>query len=338
MFEQLVPRILERYQIDYENILAAQKGYRNSSSPISLKSGEMANLVLYKSEPGMETRIRRTNEVSNFLAFCNLPARHTLDKRIIRLSSKEFTMYGSIYNYLPGDTISWEAYTKNHLKLTGMMMSTMHSNLANMAPVENNVADEYAGIVRRMRHYFVQAPVKKAILKKLKLKLEPDTFDNFEALLRLSRALPLQQTLHMDFVRGNLLFDSPGKTSPYMVGKVAMTGIIDFEKTASGHPIFDIARTLAFLLVDCKYKSEQKIRKYFLVSGYSKRGSTKFKNIHMTYQSQKIDLLEQLVNLFLVYDLYKFLRHNPYEFLEQNQHFVRTRDILIRRNMIKCIN
>jgi len=123
----------------------------------------------------------------------------------------------------------------------------------------------------------------------------------------------------MDFVRGNILFDEG----------VHITGVLDFEKASHGHPLFDIARTLAFLLVDCKYKTEAQVRKYFLLSGYNKRGTGDFKITAMNAR-----LLEQLVELFLLYDFYKFLRHNPYEALPQNEHFVRTQALLLQRQLL----
>jgi Ser/Thr protein kinase RdoA (MazF antagonist) len=107
--------------------------------------------------------------------------------------------------------------------------------------------------------------------------------------------------------------------------KAKISGILDFEKASWGPPIFDIARTLAFLIVDCKYKPEPKVRKYFLHSGYNKRGDSNFTHTKV---------FEQLVDFFLVHDFYKFLKHNPYETLEQNEHFVRTRDFLLKRNIL----
>lgn len=119
----------------------------------------------------------------------------------------------------------------------------------------------------------------------------------------------------MDFVRGNILFEDTD-----------ISGILDFEKTASGHTIVDIARTLAFLLVDCKYKPYDKVDKYFLYSGYQKRGRSK--------DIGNDDDRNQFVEMFLFYDLYKFLLHNPYESLRLNEHHVRTKDILVRYGVV----
>jgi aminoglycoside phosphotransferase (APT) family kinase protein len=119
----------------------------------------------------------------------------------------------------------------------------------------------------------------------------------------------------MDFVRGNILFSG-----------FEITGILDFEKTALGHPIMDMARTLAFLLVDCKYKTEEKVNKYFVQSGYTKRGANK--------ETINDDDRGLLVEMFLLYDLYKFLRHNPYESLYENEHYIRTKDILVKYGVI----
>jgi Ser/Thr protein kinase RdoA (MazF antagonist) len=138
--------------------------------------------------------------------------------------------------------------------------------------------------------------------------------EKYRKLLEKLGSGPSQQPLHMDFVRGNILFDDD-----------KITGILDFEKASLGHVIMDVSRTLAFLLVDCKYKTPEKVRKYFLKSGYFKDTGGKIINLK---------LMDLLIEMFLTYDFYKFLRHNPYESLLQNQHYLRTRDILINLGVI----
>ncbi len=121
------------------------------------------------------------------------------------------------------------------------------------------------------------------------------------------------------------------------VNNVTVTGILDFEKTAYGHPLFDIARSLAFLLIDCKYKDAAKIRKYFLQSGYAKRGQTTLPLINLHTRDTSVSLLEQLIDLFLLHDFYKFLLHNPYESLARNEHYQRTEQLLLERGLIRSV-
>jgi len=327
MDKEIIRRILNEYELEAHELLPAQKGYRNESRPIVLHSGQTVNLMLYKSEPGMLDRIRRANSVSDFLSLQGFPTRRTLSKNIIRLKSGTLTRYGAIYNYLPGQTIPWEAYSKLYIKLLGATMSNMHATLKAYKATLPSVADEYLQITERMGRYFRDPHVQQAMQRKLALNVNRATIGEFNTLLAACKKLPNQQALHMDFVRGNILFDTAG-----------VSGILDFEKVSHGHPLFDIARTLAFLLVDCKYTPDAKVRKYFLYSGYNKRGTSAFRNILLTAGTTKINLLEQLLDLFLFYDFYKFLRHNPYEFLEQNNHFVRTRDLLVERQVIAYNN
>lgn len=320
----VVERILQAYGLDYASILPPEKGYRNQSFPVVLNDGGTVNLILYKSEPGILDKIHAANAVSGHLAGQGFPARRTVSKRIIKLDSPNRRKYGALYNYLEGHTIPWEGYNQDHIKLLGKTMSDMHAALADFDyPDLAEVADEYLAINSRMRYYFSQAPVQRAMSEKLLLHVNPESFHQFEQVLTGSKMLPGKQPLHMDFVRSNILFsDVPDDTF-----KVSITGILDFEKTAYGHPLFDIARTLAFLLVDCKYKAPEKVRKYFLGSGYIKRGAAMLPGKHM-------DILEALVNMFLFYDFYKFLRHNPYESLPDNEHFMRTVQLLIPRHLL----
>jgi Ser/Thr protein kinase RdoA (MazF antagonist) len=315
---ELIKRILQRYDQTATHISAVQTGYRSEIYPVQLDDSTDATVILYKREPGIIRRIKNANHIGNMLSELGFSARRTLDDRIVTLRGASSTTYAALYNYLPGTTIPWEAYTMNRIKQLGAVMSTMHSALAGLDQQNlPNVHDEYYEICVRMERYFTQPEIQRAILDKLKLL--PPHIDHFFPLLTDLGAKNThhQQPLHMDFVRGNILFTENSSQ---------ISGILDFEKTAWGHPLFDIARTLAFLLVDCKYKPEEKIRKYFLDSGYQKRGTATLTDEHY---------LEPLLDLFLTYDFYKFLRHNPYESLHENEHFMRTRNLLITRGVLR---
>jgi Ser/Thr protein kinase RdoA (MazF antagonist) len=318
--QDLVRRIAQLYGLDVLQIHPAQKGYRNRSFALALAQNNTANLILYKREPDILPKIKNANRVSNFLASQGLPARHTLHNQIIRASNNKTILYAGLYNYLPGSTIPWEGYTMGHIKLLGGMMSDLHAAVQAL-PQEDEpyIIDECRVLLARMEKYFADEGVHDAMAAKLELAILDIT--RLRPALNACMDLPGQHALHMDFVRGNILFDGQGED-------LRISGVLDFEKTAWGPPIFDIARTLAFLIIDCKYKDEAKVRKYFLHSGYNKRGKSAF---------DPNPLLESLIDFFLLHDFYKFLRHNPYQSLEQNEHFVRTRDFLLRRNLLSGV-
>jgi Ser/Thr protein kinase RdoA (MazF antagonist) len=324
--EELVKRILAAYGLVDVTLLQAGKGYRNHSFPARLRDGSVVNLMVYKRELGMFERIKRANAVADYAFQHGMPARHSHDKRIIALNSSRGESYAALYDYLPGETIPWEAYTQKHIKQLGKTLSDLHAVLVAYDSHElPAVADEYRAIAKRMQTYFLHAGVQQALRQKLDVSIAAHVFEDFDLLTQACRHLPNQQALHMDFVRSNILFvDGP-----------TISGILDFEKTAYGSPLFDIARTLAFLLVDCKYKPADKVRKYFLKSGYSKRGAADLTVTTVRKGSARIDVLERLIDLFLFYDFYKFLRHNPFEQLPKNEHFIRTRDILLDRKLIQ---
>ena len=315
MNEQFIKRIIDAYGLAYQKILTPQTGYRNSAYPILLNDGTTLNLILYKNEPAILQKIRAAHAVSDFLAGQGFPTRRAMAS-ILRIQNKQIVKYAGLYNYLPGETIPWEAYTKAHLKLLGKSMSDMHAALrqSHYRP-PTSASHEALALNSRMQRYFAKLSVRVALAQKLSLALSPTIFDTFQPLLGALDRASSQQPLHMDFVRGNILFEG-----------VQIVGILDFEKTARGPVEYDLARTLAFLLVDCRYKPEAKIRKYFLQSGYIKRGGGTVTNP---------ELLEQLISFFLYHDFYKFLRHNPYESLSQNEHFMRTRAILLQRGLIR---
>ncbi len=336
---RLFEKIAAMYGLDCQSIFPAVGGYRNLSCRILPKNGQAANVLLYKNEPDMLAAIRRADAVSGRLAAKGLPVRRSIDPRIVCLRTSKGIRYAALYNYLPGATIPWEAYTKNHIKLTGQSMSAMHAALKEAPRNDPGQAAVAGETLHRMKRYFAGTEARTALRRKLGLSIAPGVLDKLIKSAALGARLPGQHMLHMDFVRGNLLFQNIKKTSkktkPLTLGSVEMTGIIDFEKTACGHPVFDVARTLAFLLVDCERYPTEKIYKYFLVSGYNKRGPNRFEAPVAVGHGRRRNLLEDYVDFFLLHDFYKFLRHNPYEFLEQNHHFVRTRDILLRRNMVE---
>lgn len=326
--DELARRILKTYGITDVELFSPGKGYRNHSLPARLPDGTQINLMLYKRESGMLQRIQQANKVSDHAHSHGLPTRHTYDHRIVKLTSPLGESYAALYNYLPGTTIPWEAYTMKHIKLLGKTLSDLHAVLSDVdAMGAPSVVSEYEQINERMRSYFAKPGVQAALRRKLGFSTADGVFDSFKNLLRAGNYLPAQQVLHMDFVRSNILFDDSS-------GELSISGILDFEKTAYGSPLFDIARTLAFLLIDCKYKEAEKVRKYFLKSGYQKRGSKAYKNVTVTIGADHINMLDRLAELFLVYDFYKFLRHNPYEYLPQNEHFVRTSAMLLEKQLI----
>jgi Ser/Thr protein kinase RdoA (MazF antagonist) len=333
MDEKLAERILLKYGVSYSQILPSESGYRNQVFPVHLKDGRMITLILYKSDADILTRIRNANKVADYLAAQGFPARQTYDSKIILLRTSRFLKYGALYGYLPGHTIPWEAYTKDHIKQLGKSISDMHALLEGFSDKDllQDISVEFGQIIDRMEEYFTNRSVANALATKLNLKVSASIYRLHRVILNVAAQLEAKQALHMDFVRGNILFDD---NKPDGQLKVSITGVIDFEKTACGSVLFDIARTLAFLLVDCKYKPEDKIRKYFLRSGYNKRGAKQFHDIELVINETNVSLLEALVDIFLMYDFYKFLRHNPYESLGQNEHFVRTKAILLRRNCI----
>lgn len=323
MYETVLPQVLDKFGIDYIDILDCQNGYRNEIWPVIKTDNTIISAIFYKREDGILKRIERTNRSSEHLATKGMPTRVRLDDRILKITFGDKSVYVCVYNYLPGRTIPWEAYTMKHIKILGKVMSDMHSNLADLNYEDyDSVYDEYAGTNLRMMSYFSDKNIYHAIRTKLKIGIDISKIDTNLRLLHKLKQGENQQVLHMDFVRGNVLFnDSNSYKSP-----LSISGILDFEKTAYGHPVMDIARTLAFLLVDCKYKENSKVVKYFLYSGYKKRG--------LCNDIGNISERNTLIEMFLLYDFYKFLRHNPYESLQQNEHYLRTRDILIERGVI----
>jgi len=313
---------------------APHAGYRNISYAVKHEKQEY-NLMIHKDEPGIVSQIKRTNSLGLALHQVGLPVRYPLDKRILVLRMGK-VHYALLYNYLPGATIPWESFTMKHIKLLGWAMAHLHQAMAPLATAGFPVVyDEYRSILMRMDAYFGNALIAEAISGKLSVQFDRSVISHQEQFLAACDGLGSRQLLHMDLVRGNVLYDETSPRDLFKIDGIALTGIIDFEKAAIGHPLFDIARTLSFLLVDCSTKSQKKIYSYFLNSGYTKRGRLLVKVLSVSLSDgTKCDVLEMAIDLFLLYDFYKFLRSNPYESLGDNYHYVRTRDLLIKRGIV----
>lgn len=340
MYRPIVPSVLASYELDYVSIGRVQKGYRNESYPVGLRDGTTVNLLFYKREPGMLDRIKRIDDITNYLSREGLPVRVRRDSRTSVLRAADNVSYAVLYTYLPGKTISWEAYTKKHIKLLGAAMSDMHAILRGSAfswSETTDITTDLQALLGRMDAYFGRAEVQRAIQDKLGIEIDMLSIPTLRRLVSRFDDTADRQPLHMDMVRGNVLFSTAHEDDRWQIGDVALTGVIDFEKTAIGHPLFDIARTLAFLLVDCVNKDETKVIRYFLLSGYSKRGRAVYDRHATINGASHAQLLDGLIALFLLHDFYKFLRHTPYESLQDNEHYIRTRNILIRHGMVRYL-
>jgi Ser/Thr protein kinase RdoA (MazF antagonist) len=314
MFARIVPDIIAKYELDVTRIGTVQKGYRNESYPLMLANGTWVNLLFYKREPFILQRIATADRVASRAAADGLPARTRYDERLLRVGNG----FAGVYQYLPGRTISWEAYSKRHIKLAGWAMADLHAAVEDLPDAGPALAGELLRLIERMRRYFMDDAVAVAAASKLGISLDPVVFDVFSRVVERSRNLSGQQYVHMDMVRGNMLFDEPQEGAHWQIDDIELSGVIDFEKASYGLPVCDIARTLAFLLVDCPRPAD-KIYKYFIDSGYRKRGGRDIAHI---------ELLPYFIRLFLVHDFYKFLRHTPYESLRDNYHYNRTRELL----------
>ena len=329
MNEKTVKAVLNKYNIKYKKILEPQSGYRNEIWPVITINNQTINLTFFKQEPNIEERIKRSSEVSGWLANNGLPCRLQIDSRLIVLQGKRNKRVAGLYNYLPGNTIAWESYTKKHLKLLGYSMAVMHNKLTKYNKPLPPIYNEITNLTNIMYKYFTNKQVINAISGKLQLKINVNQINTLKSHMLNCKNFPNQQALHMDFVRGNILYNID-KTETLHLNGLSVSGILDFEKTAYGYVGIDIGRTLAFLYVDCKYKKPSEVYKSFLLSGYYKKG--------LSSVNLNNNLLTNIILYFLLYDFYKFLAHNPYQDLHKNQHYLRTRNILQQFGIIERNN
>lgn len=314
--EEILLEIARKYGLQPERFEHVESGYRNLSHSFTATDRRKYNFILYKNEPGIVELIRRTNALGTYVAAKGLPVRAPLDARILRVGRR----YGSLYDYLDGETIPWEAYTMKHIKLLGCAMAAFHKVARDYVGDLTDIEDVCSEIHDRMRDYFARCGVAAALKEKLNLVIDGTFLEQQNFLLIQGE----KSVLHMDFVRGNMLFRNAMEGDRFSLGNVSLSGILDLEKAARGPAVYDVARTLAFLLVDCQ-KPAEKVRKYFLSSGYAKRGGGVLPNASQ---------LEPLVTFFLTYDFYKFLKQNPYESLPKNHHFKRTVGILLTQKVL----
>lgn len=308
---------------------AALTGYRTTLYPATTQAGQRLNLLVHKREAGIVERIKRTQRIESALQDAGLPVRQHPDSRILRLNFGEQARYVTICSYLTGETIPWEAYTKKHIKLLGWALAAQHQAMKELDTAAfPSVYDEYRRHISDIERYVASPAVARALRDKLGLSIDSSVFEQMRQYIDLQSSKPGQQLLHMDFVRGNVLF-ATGGASGFTIGDVSLSGVIDFEKAAVGRVSFDMARTFAFLLADCSAKTEAQLRRYFIDSGYVKRGGG--------VMPAAIEL-EPAIDLHLLHDLHAFLRHNPYESLHENYHFTRTRDILVDRKMVQYVS
>lgn len=297
-------------------------GYKNNVSLVEINKQKYVLIPF-----DLNSKIELIHNTVDSIVENKLPIRKLIK---VRRSTKSIHC---VFNYLPGDTISWDSYTQKHIKLLGIAMSNLHFYLRNIKSDKfDNGVDIQISNCLEMHEYFKDFGVISALNKKLGLKINVK-FNSYLKILKSLNKLE-KQLLHLDLVRGNVLFISEkeikeknldSKLFLTLDKKIYLSGILDLEKVALGPTILDISRTLAFLIVDCKYKEEVKVRKYFLKSGYEKRGETKLKNI---------EYLEGLMEYFWLYDFFKFLYYTPYESLVDNEHFIRTRDKLLSLNLL----
>ena len=325
MYSSILPSVLNRYGVKWVSLGEPQKGYRNESYKVVLHDGMIVNLFFYKTEADILQKITMADRAAKILHDHGLPVRVRHDSRLLQVKANT---YAALYEYLPGETISWEAYTMKHIKLLGWAMGDAHNIWKANGSSESVITDELRRLLANMQRYFADRNVRSAAHAKLGISINDRKLFDYEKVFQYCERLPENHLLHMDMVRGNVLFGAASQTNPWYIGDITLSGIIDFEKASYGHPVFDVARTLAFLIVDCP-KPPAKVIHYFLEAGYNKRSASNM---------SEYKPLQPLITFFLMYDLYKFMRHTPYESLNENHHYIKTRDMLVKYGMISIYN
>lgn len=344
--------LVQNYNLKPRRIAKLDGGFRNQCFQIFTTGKRQYVCIVYKNERGIEEMIIAAHSVSNFLKKREFPVRYPIKsltgEEFIKLRDGRSIQKIALYNYLIGRTIPWEAYTRRHLKSIGMMLSDMHYVLSQNREIkseklkvknENNQLNvmikqlpRWTRVTQKeiqdMLRYFSE--VEPWIEKKLVVQLRWNDIKTSLTNLVKSCSQFGQGILHYDFTRGNILFSTK---LDKQLDIYPIVGVLDFEKVCYGPIIADVARTLAFLLVDCKYKDEKTVRKRFLISGYQRRGKNKLM-IDDIWKVQQ----EKLIQFFWLRDFWKFLEHNPYEYLYMNEHYLRTRNLLVQYGLLKKVN
>ncbi|MEA3357347.1 MAG: phosphotransferase [Patescibacteria group bacterium] len=302
----------------------SNQGYMNTCIQVSLHNPTQTYIAIIYNRPRYSTDQSRiilddAYKAAKYLHDHGLPCRIPIltkrKKRLIKFSmedTKSEHIMG-LYNFLPGNTLPWESYTRRHLRALGKCMAEMHRLLKDF-PHQTTSLPRWSDYLRndysKLKSYFQKNSP--AIKKKLSLQVNIKDCTELTKSLHPKSLHPKshEQTIHYDFVRGNILFSSEKHILTYPI-----TGILDFEKAMIASTAVDIARTLSFLLVDCKYKSDQEIITYFLKEGYVALGKA---------NSPRFDQLNNLMIYFWLRDLWKFLTGNPYNDLHLNYHYTET--------------
>jgi Ser/Thr protein kinase RdoA (MazF antagonist) len=272
--------------------------------------------------------------VAGYLRNKGLPVRTAINTKVLTFQHENKTRFFSLFEFLPGDTISWEAYTRRHLRSLGLYLGKMHSALKEIdLPLQTikNWNEYIVDDANKLRSYLKTNS--KYIEQKLNIKINVKEVEktiyevvNYTCPYEDPELLP--QLIHCDFVRGNVLFSNIKSGLIYKI-----TGILDFEKMLYGKVEIDVARTLAFLFVDCKYKTQDEIIKYFLNEGYNTLGCADPKQQKVIFSQ-----LEKYMLYFWLRDFWKYLECNPYEDLGNNEHFIRTSGQLVKYGIILFFN
>lgn len=285
------------------------------------------------------------DKIAELLREKGIPSRVAIksdkEERVINLYGVEFhdkKRYFSLFELLSGKTLPWEAYTRRHLRSLGMMQGKIHSAFLDIYEelnvVEIGLIPTWSQYIKsdsgRLQNYLEKN--NETILNKLDIELSIQKIQNSINNVS-SFSCPYNdpeyksQLIHGDFVRGNILFSDIKSDLIYMI-----TGVMDFEKLMLANSEIDIARTLAFLIVDCKFKTVEDIIKYYLNEGYNTLGTVDNRQKKILFSK-----LENYMIYFWLRDFWKYLESNPYEDLLNNEHFMRTIKLLAERELIKFI-
>lgn len=237
--------VLDAYWVtsDFDSISPQRLygGIRNAVFLLNTSRGDFV-LTIYKPAPSAKKRVKRNLKIYTFLKPQGLPVPEMVPAKNGRLFVNRFILgverFVSLHKYIGGYKIF--PYSEDDLFAMGKMLSNFHSCLRTFPE---------QGILRLIPEEIAAT----------------ETFAGSNTVL------------HMDFARGNVLFEGRGDISV----------VLDFEEAMWGPPILDISKSLALISKDNKMIDFDFVKGKFF-EGY-REGSTTLTDV---------DKLESLVEYF----------------------------------------
>jgi len=277
------------------------------------------------------TKLKDANVVSHLLSKEAFPySDYVINKEYDSVIEFEEDQIGTLYSFNEGEFLESDRITEDHLTALAELTRDFHkicydiyASSFTVRQIEH-IHTAVHRYIEKIREEVAEPGIHHMLENKFNLKIDMDILDlNLKHIDNINEQLKEKPStvLNMDLDYNNVTFSENTRESGSRKDNLHITNIV-FDRVFTGHPYFEIGKTVSRLYVDLKFPTTNKLKNIFL------------REISKPLSMQN-EIMDTIICFNLIDMLYKYIKNDIYR--EETERFEQLKHKLIKENILVYI-